>query len=75
MDSSQLPGGYTGVAVVWQAQGGFQAEEFYLGMNKEVFDAEVYAIYRALHHTQCLHDSGHTFTKVAIVSDAQAALL
>jgi ribonuclease HI len=74
-DGSQLPGGHTGAAVVWQAQGEFQAEEFYLGTNKEVFDAEVYAIYRALHHAQRLHDSGHTLTKVAIFSDAQAALL
>jgi hypothetical protein len=74
-DGSQLPGGHMGAAVVWQAEGEFQAEECYLGMNKELFDAEVYTIYRALHHPQRLHNSGHTLTKVPIFSDAQAALL
>jgi hypothetical protein len=48
-DGSQLPNRYTGAAVVRHADGQFGAEEFYLGTNKEVFDAELYVIQRALH--------------------------
>jgi ribonuclease HI len=50
------------------------AEEFYLRTNKEVFDAELYTIQRALHSAQCLLDDGQVFTKMTIFSDAQAAL-
>jgi hypothetical protein len=49
-------------------------EEFYLRTNKEVFDAELYAIQRALHSTQYLLNDGQLFTKLTIFSDAQAAL-
>jgi hypothetical protein len=69
-DGSQLPGGHTGAAVVGQVNGLFEAEEFYLGTNKEVFDAELYAIYRALHRALRLHVTGAVFTKIAIFSDA-----
>jgi ribonuclease HI len=51
-----------------------EAEEFYLGTNKEVFDAELYAIQRAHHSTQRLLDGGQHFTRLTIFSDAQAAL-
>jgi hypothetical protein len=44
-------------------------------MNMEVFDAELYALYEALHSTRQLHNSGHTFWKTAIFSDTQATLL
>jgi ribonuclease HI len=73
-DGSQLPDRHTGAAVVRQVNGHFVAEEYYLSTNKEVFDAELYAIYRALHSAQRLHDAGQVFNKIAIFSDAQAAL-
>jgi hypothetical protein len=57
-DGSQLPNRHTGVVVVWHANGQFEAEEFYLGINKEVFDAELYAIQRALDSTQHQLDGG-----------------
>ena len=37
-----------GVACVWAAQEGWTGRCYHLGRNKEVFDAEVFAIYRAL---------------------------
>jgi hypothetical protein len=57
-DGSHLPDRYIGVAVVRQVNRQFEAKEYYLGTNKEVFDAELSAIYRALHSAQCLHDAG-----------------
>jgi ribonuclease HI len=47
----------------------------YLGTSTEVFDAELYALYEALRGARRLLDAGHAFRKVAVFSDAQAALL
>jgi hypothetical protein len=60
--------------VVQQVNGQFEADEFYLGTNKEVFDVELYAIYRPLDSAQCLDDASQVFTKIAIFSNAQATL-
>jgi hypothetical protein len=73
-DGSRLEG-HTGAAVVRLSKGEFRAREFYLGMSMEVFDAELYTLYEALCGTQQLLDAGHAFQKVAVFSDAQAALL
>jgi hypothetical protein len=73
-DRLQLKG-YMGAAVVWLSKGEFQAYEFYLGMSIEVLDAELYALYEALHSTLQLLNAGHTFQQVAIFSDTQATLL
>jgi hypothetical protein len=40
-----------GAAVVWLSRGEFQAHKFYLGISMEVLDAELYALYKALHST------------------------
>ena len=44
---------------------------FHLGTNKEVFDAEVYAIYQALRIFEERHQSGRKYT---ISSDCQPAI-
>ena len=42
--------------------GGWIARRFHLGTNKEVFDAEIYAIYQALRTTYQRQESGHGYT-------------
>ena len=37
-----------GAACVWRTQEGWTGRRFHLGNNKEVLDAEVFAIYQAL---------------------------
>ena len=44
-DGSRLDSGSVGAACTWRTPGG---RRFHLGNNKEVFDAEVYAIHQAL---------------------------
>jgi ribonuclease HI len=73
-DGSRLDG-HTGAAAVRLSDGSFQAQEFYMGTRTEVFDAELYAIYGALRGARRLLDTGHAFRKVAVFSDAQAALM
>jgi hypothetical protein len=67
--------GHMGVVVVRLSEGKFQAHEFYLGKSTEVFDAELHALYEALHGTRQLLDTGYTFRKVSVFCDTQAALL
>lgn len=43
----------------------------YLGRNKEVFDAEVFAILRAI---RLLNERGETRREYTVFSDAQAAI-
>ena len=48
-DGSRLDSGRIEAACAWQNQDGeWTGRCFHLGNNKEVFDAEAYAIYRAL---------------------------
>ena len=49
-DSSRQESGAVGAACVWRSpeEGGSTGRRFQLGTNKEVFDAEVFAIWQAL---------------------------
>jgi hypothetical protein len=48
-DGSKLEDGIVGCGVVWKEDGGhWQGKSFYLGRNKEVFDAEPREIYKAM---------------------------
>ena len=46
-DGSRQEDGRVGAACVWRTQEGWTGRRFQLGSNKEVFDAEVFAIYQA----------------------------
>ena len=43
-DGSRLDSGAVGAACTWQSSEGWEGRRFHLGNNKEVFDAEVFAI-------------------------------
>ena len=43
-DGSRLDSGKVGAACVWKTREGWTGKRFHLGDNKEVFDAEVFAI-------------------------------
>ena len=47
-DGSRQETGEVGAACVWETPGGWTGCRYHLGSNKEVFDAEVFAVYRAL---------------------------
>ena len=47
-DGSRLDSGRMGAAVAWRTQEGWSGRRYRLSTNKEVFDAEVFAIYKAL---------------------------
>ena len=51
-----------GAAVVWQLPSGWVGRRCHLGNNKEVFDAEVFAIYRALRIINRRQESGRAAT-------------
>ena len=61
-DGSRIEGGQVGAACVWQSPGGLSGCHFYLGTNKEVFDAETFAIYQALRVVDRRQESGHCYT-------------
>ena len=47
-DGSRQEGGAVGAACVWRSpEGGWTGRRFQLGKNKEVFDAEVFAVWQA----------------------------
>ena len=48
IDGSRLENRRVGAAFVWRSGGHWAGRRFHLGTNKEVFDAEVFAIYQAL---------------------------
>ena len=48
IDGSRQEDGRVGAACVWRIHEGWTGRRFYLGTNKEVFDAEVFVINRAL---------------------------
>ena len=47
-DGSRQETGEVRAACVWETPGGWTGQRYHLATNKEVFDAEVFAIYRAL---------------------------
>ena len=47
-DGSRQESGAVGAACIWRTQQGWTGRRYHLGNNKGVFDAEVFAVYRAL---------------------------
>ena len=71
-DGSRLDSGDVGAACASSSGGGeWVGQGFYLGHNKEVFDAEVFAIYQALRLLDRRQAAGQQYT---IFSDSQAAI-
>ena len=60
-----------GAVCVWQSPGDSTSRRFHLGTNKEVFDAEVFAIYQALCAVGQRQESGHRYT---VFVDSTAAI-
>jgi len=70
-DGSRLDSGKVGAACAWQTREGWTGKCYHLGDNKEVFDAEVFAIYQALKILERLQQSGEKYT---VFSDCQPAI-
>ena len=60
-----------GAACAWRTRDGWTGRCFHLGNNKEVFDAEVFAICQALRIFRARQESGRIYT---IFSDSQSAI-
>ena len=69
-DGSRLENRAVGAAVAYRRGGSWKTEGVYLGKNKEVFDAEVYAIGRAL---EVLNERDEENRQYTVFSDSQAA--
>ena len=70
-DGSRLDSGRIGAACSWQTvQENWTGRRFYLGDNKEVFDAEVFAILQALK----FDERGQSGKEYTIFSDCQPAI-
>ena len=59
------------MACAWQTREGFSSKCFHLGDNKEVFDAEAFAIYQSLRTFEARQQSGVEYTTF---SDCQPAI-
>ena len=70
-DGSRFDDGKVGAACAWQTEDGWTGRLFHLGNNKEVFDAEIFAIYQALKVFETREQTGR---KYAVFSDSQAAI-
>jgi ribonuclease HI len=71
-DGSRLEDGRVGCSVVWKEEGRrWRSKAFYLGRNKEVFDAELRAIYEAVFRSSSGVTPGRRYT---VFADAQAAI-
>ena len=70
-DGSRLESGAVGAAVAFREGCSWKREGTYLGKNKEVFDAEVFAIGQAL---RVFNDRDDENIRYTIFSDSQAAL-
>ena len=70
-DGFRLGDGAVGAAVALWDNGGRVRRGAYLGKNKEVFDAEVFAILRAV---RLLNERGESGRGYTIFSDPQAAI-
>ena len=63
--------GWVGAACAWQTEDGWTGRRFHLGNDKEVFDAETFAIYQALRILEARSQSRRKYT---VFSDSQAAI-
>ena len=70
-DGSRLEDKRVGAAVAFMGRNGWEQNGVYLGKNKEVFDAELFAIGKAL---EVLDGRGEEDRRYTIFSDSQAAL-
>ena len=70
-DGSRLDNGEVGAACVWKRGEGWTGRRFHLGNYKEVFDAEVFAIYQTLKVCDNDQYSNHRY---AVFSDSQSAI-
>ena len=70
-DGSRLENGKVGAAAVWWEEGRWRDAGTFLGTNKEVFDAEVFAILQAIRLLDARGECGRSYT---IFSDSQAAI-
>ena len=71
-DGSRFDSGEVGAACVWKDGEVWMGSRYHLGTNKEVFDAEVFAIFHALKACERGQFSGRRYT---VFSDSQAAIL
>ena len=70
-DGSRLENGKVGAAAVWWEEGRWRDAGTFLGTNKEVFDAEVFAILQAIRLLDARGECGRSYT---VFSDSQAAI-
>ena len=70
-DGSRLEDKRVGAAFVWRSASKWSGRRFHLGTNKEVFDAEVFAIYQALLWIEVHQATGGRFT---VFADSTAAI-
>ena len=70
-DGSRMENGAVGAAAVYKERDAWRGAGTYLGRNKEVFDAEVFAIHQALH---IINDRDESNTEYTVFSDSQAAI-
>ena len=70
-DGSRLEHGQVGAAAVWWEEGRWRGSGTFLGTNKEVFDAEVFAILQVIKLLNARGEYGRDYT---IFSDSQAAV-
>ena len=61
-DGSRLDSGEVGAACAWKKGSGWHGRRFHLGNNKEVFDAEVFAIYQTLRVFESRQGTGRPLT-------------
>jgi ribonuclease HI len=76
-DGSKGEDGWTGCAAVWRnGEGGWQGRKIFMGRNKEVFDAELYAIWLGLKATRDHQGEWAAVgpKSITIFTDSQAAL-
>ena len=70
-DGSRLENERVGAAIAFRRRGSWKEQGTYLGKNKEVFDAELFAIGQALEELDSRGESSRRYT---IFSDSQAAI-
>ena len=70
-DGSRLENKRVGAAIAFKREGDWRTRGVYLGNNKEVFDAELFAIGLAMEELNDRRESGRRYT---IFSDSQAAI-
>ena len=61
-DGSRQDSGRVGAACVWRTQEGWTGRRHHLSTNKEVYDAETFAIYQALRTLDQRQEGGHQYT-------------